>query len=110
VEPVVCEAVNTVHSVVSCEEMPKGIESYRKQFSGNVKGETGSLNKSDSDIHKMNIIRTKKQRDQSFTSKHPGSEEEIMQHHDGGGDDDSDDSIFYKTPKHLWFNEKEKKR
>jgi len=110
VEPVVCEAVNTVDSVVSCEEMPKGIQSYRKQFSGNVKEETGSHNKSDSDICKMNSTRTKKQRDQSFTSKHPGSEEETMQHHHhGGGDDDSDDSIFYKTSKHSWFNEKEKR-
>ena len=110
VEPVVCEAVNTVDTVVSCEEMPKGIKFCRKQFSGNVKEETGSHNKSDSDVRKMNSMRTKKQRDQSFTSKHPGNEEEIMQHHhDGGGDyDDSDDSIFYKTPKHSWFNEKEK--
>ena len=109
VEPVVCETINTVDSAVSCEEMPKGIESCRKQFSGNVKEETGSRNKSDSDIHKMNSTRTKKQRDQSFTSKHPGSEEETMQHHDdGGGDDDSDDSIFDITPKHSWFNEKEK--
>jgi hypothetical protein len=105
--PVVCKAGNTVDTVVSCEEMPKGIESYRKQFSGNIKEETGSHNKSDSDIHKMKSARTKKQRDQSFTSKHPGNEEEIMQH-DGDGDDDSDDSIFYKTPKHSWFNEKEK--
>jgi hypothetical protein len=109
VEPVVCEAVNTVDTVVSCEEMPKGIESYRKLFSGNVKEETGSHNKSGSDTRKMNSMRTNKQRDQSFTSKHPGNEEEIMQHHDDGdGDDDSDDSIFYKTPKHSRFNEKEK--
>ena len=113
VEPVACETVNTVDTVVSCEEMPKGVESYRKQFSGNVKEETRSHNKSDNDIHKMNSTRTKKQRDQSFTSKHPGNEEEIMQHHDDGGgddddDDDSDDSIFYKTPKHSWFNEKKR--
>jgi len=111
VEPVVCEAVNTVDTVVSCEEMPKGIESYRKQFSENVKEINGSHNKSDSDICKMNSTRTKKQRDQSFTSKRPGNEEEIMQHHHHGDDDDddSDDSIFYKTPKHSWFNEKEKR-
>jgi len=116
VESVVCEAVNTVDTVVSCEEMPTGIESYKKQFSGNVKEETGNHNKSDSDICKMNSMRTKKQREQLFTSEHPGSEEEIMQHHHhhgggGGGDDDdddSDDSIFYKTPKHSWFNEKKK--
>jgi hypothetical protein len=89
--------------------MPKGIESYRKQFSGNVKEETESHNKSDGDICQMNSMRTKEQQDQSFTSKHPGNEEQIMQHHDdGGGDDDSDDSIFYKTPKHSSFNEKEK--
>jgi hypothetical protein len=105
--PVVCEAGNTIDTVVSCEEMPKRIESYRKQFSGNVKEETGSHNKSDSDIHKMNSTRTKKQRDHSFTSKHPGNEEEIMQHDDDNDDDDSDNSIFYKTPKHSWFNGKE---
>jgi len=108
--PVICEAGNTVDTVVSCEEMPKGIESYRKQFSGNVKEETGSHNKSDSDIRKMKSVRTKKQRDQSFISKHPGNEEEIMQHDgdDDDDDDDSDNSIFYKTHKHSWFNEKEK--
>ena len=109
--PVVCEAGNTVDTVVSCEETPKGIESYRKKFAGDVMEETESHNRSDGDFHKMNSKRTKKQRDQSFTSKHPGNEDKIMQHHhhDGGGDDnDSDDRIFFKTPKHSWFSEKEK--
>jgi hypothetical protein len=105
---VVCEAGNTVDTVFSHEEMPTGIESHRKQFSGDTIEETRSHNKSDRGIHNMNRTRTKKERDHSFTSKHPGNEEEIIHHDFGIGGDDDDDSIFHQTLSHSWFNDKEK--
>jgi hypothetical protein len=105
---VVCEAGNTVDTVFSHEKTPTGIESHRKQFSGDTIKETRSHNKSESGIHNTNRTRTQKGRDHSFTSKHPGNEEEIIHHDFGVGDDDDDDSIFHQTLSHSWFNDKGK--
>jgi hypothetical protein len=104
VKPVIFKNEDEVNNILSSDETSTGIEdlfteSCRRQISGNVAKQFPNDDKSDSTICKMNTMRTKMQRDQSFTSKHPENEDERMEH-----DDDDDDDIF------SWFYEKEKNR
>jgi hypothetical protein len=111
VKPAALEKENTVDSHYSSDESSIGTEnlftySYRKQFSGGVMEEGASSDKSD------NIYRLKKKSKLSGSTAEtkmvPSVGSELLKNERELSDDDDDDDIFYRTPRHLLFREKEK--
>jgi hypothetical protein len=109
VRPAVFENENIVESHYSSDESSIGIENlftdfYRKQFSGDVMGKGARREKSDN-IHRLKMkYKLKSSRGETRMVPSAGSEHLKIER------ELSDDDIFYKTPRHSVFREKEKER